>query len=150
MNNYPLDEYSASSKTTHIKAGDEIFVYAIYCPITNDPFYVGKTASPQQRLESHVINHPYCRGIAEMDEEYTFTMRIIERWARNQYQASRETYWVLRLLEQGHELTNSIFPSRLPPQWVEWLDSICIARGWVNNKTRNNRVLNLPKYRSGE
>jgi hypothetical protein len=150
MYDYTANEYTASSKIAKVKSGDETFVYALVCPLTNMPFYIGKTCAPQQRLETHILNHPYCRQIAELEDEYIFTMCILERCTNEEYDPSRETYYVLVHLDMGCQLTNINFPTRVTGEWMEWLDAICAKYGWRNRKTHNNRVLNLPDYMGGE
>lgn len=141
------ETYTVSSKFRDVYADrEDVVVYGLICPLTGEIFYIGKTTNPQGRLENHASQNPYYQELAQHELEYTFKLVVIERWPSQEYHPTRETYWILKTLESGVELKNKAFPTTLTPQWVNWLDAICEMHGWINRKTTNNRVRELPEY----
>lgn len=145
-----IEEYTHTTKPdrTPLDENQLIYIYGLICPDTDEIFYVGKTVEPQRRLEVHVSQHDHYERWYRSDTPATLKMVILEKCPRYQSHPSNETYWMLKVLSEGIQLENRVFPSRLPSNWVFWLDTICDLYGWVNLKSVNDRVRELPDYGS--
>lgn len=139
-----LQSFAVSSKVRQERS-DVIVVYALICPLDNEPFYVGKTNNPEQRLRDHSLNHPHYQRLAVHDTEYQFKLVVLARYPLAEYQPYYETEWILELLERGFHLQNAVFPTKLYPPYLQRYFKICQQHNWLPQKNEYERWT-MPNY----
>ena len=87
------------------------FIYTLTDPFTNEIRYVGKSNDPKKRLYDHIRcchltnthKNNWVKSILEKSGKPL--LNIIDKVPKNNWQLW-ETYWISKLKEEGHNLTN--------------------------------------------
>lgn len=154
MNQYTdsasLSQVSNSSDYYYVMSSNlerrtDITVYALICPITQKPFYVGKTNDPEGRLRNHAKNNPHYKELLTHGIEYQFCLKVLARYSAKEYASYLETEWILEHLDQGYQLINGMFPSRLSPAMLQRYFDICENNGWQPQQDLYHRWT-MPDY----
>jgi ssDNA-binding Zn-finger/Zn-ribbon topoisomerase 1 len=96
------------------------FVYVLVDPITDQPFYVGMTKNPERRFSAHLASgnyHPEDEDRASRKARYISSLslrgeqpefQVLEYATDKQTASDREDYWIMKLIRDGHDLTNKV------------------------------------------
>lgn len=84
------------------------YIYKIVDPETEIPFYVGKTASVQERFSAHCSNKntPVWEKIKEILDRGLKPLFIIVEQTDYTRVFLREYFWIDKLIKDGHTLYN--------------------------------------------
>jgi hypothetical protein len=86
-------------------------IYALYCPKTNIPVYIGQTKNGLNRPFSHIKDQSHSIKVNEwvsiLEEEGLKPMIVIlEHSFNEEFLNDKESYWVNKFISQGHLLFN--------------------------------------------
>ncbi len=119
------------------------YIYALYCPITKIPFYIGKSYTPISRLIAHVNNPQVLTGYItkELAEHgYIPKMEILEECTENNgffwetFYINLFMSWNFTLLNININTTKSHSPKTLR---IVWNDKINFIDNYIQSVRSN-------------
>lgn len=86
-------------------------IYALYCPKTNIPVYIGQTKNGMDRPFTHITNQSHSTKVNQWvsllnDEGLNPTIVILEHSFNEEFINDKESFWVNKFISEGHLLLN--------------------------------------------
>jgi len=107
-----------------ITSTEDNFIYALYCPYTNKPVYVGQTTRGMVRPLEHIKKASHSAKVndwvygLEQDEKEPI-IAILDHGFDNSLLLAKEKFWIDYFISKGHYLLNS---NSVTPLTIESLE----------------------------
>jgi hypothetical protein len=91
---------------------EDNLIYALHCPITQKPVYVGKTKKGLDRPFKHIVNKSHSDKINEWvkllnSEGREPVLVILDKGSDEEITSQKELFWINYYISKGHQLLNS-------------------------------------------